>query len=83
MGLRKALWKSGLRYRLRPGLPGTPDLAFFGRKVAIFVDGCFWHGCPEHYTVPYEMPRSGAGRLSTICAETEKPIKISQISVGV
>ena len=52
MVLRKALWKSGLRYRLRPGLPGTPDLAFFGRKVAIFVDGCFWHGCPEHYSCP-------------------------------
>ena len=52
MVLRKALWKSGLRYRLRPGLPGTPDLAFVGRKVAIFVDGCFWHGCPEHYTCP-------------------------------
>ena len=50
--LRKALWKSQLRYRLRPNLPGTPDLAFGGRKVAIFVDGCFWHGCPEHYTCP-------------------------------
>ena len=52
MVLRKALWKSGLRYRLRLCLPGTPDLAFIGRKVAIFVDGCFWHGCPEHYTCP-------------------------------
>ena len=39
--LRKSLWKSGLRYRLRPSLTGTPDLAFIGRKVAIFVDGCF------------------------------------------
>ena len=54
MVLWKALWKSGLRYRLRLGLPGTPDLAFFGRKVAIFIDGCFWHSCPEHYTCPVQ-----------------------------
>lgn len=28
------------------------DVAFVGRKVAIFVDGCFWHGCPEHFRMP-------------------------------
>src|ERR1043166_2278956 len=50
--LRKALWSHGLRYRLRPKLPGTPDLAFPGAKVAVFVDGCFWHGCQVHYTKP-------------------------------
>lgn len=50
--MRKALWSQGLRYRLRPKLPGTPDLAFVRQKVAVFVDGCFWHGCPLHYTKP-------------------------------
>jgi DNA mismatch endonuclease (patch repair protein) len=50
--LRKALWAQGLRYRLRPKLPGTPDLVFVIPKVAVFVDGCFWHGCPTHYTQP-------------------------------
>lgn len=50
--LRKAVWKEGLRYRLHTRLPGTPDLAFPGARVAIFVDGCFWHGCPDHYTRP-------------------------------
>jgi DNA mismatch endonuclease (patch repair protein) len=51
--LRKALWKAGRRYRLRLKLlPGTPDLAFVSQKIAVFVDGCFWHGCPEHYTSP-------------------------------
>jgi DNA mismatch endonuclease (patch repair protein) len=52
--LRKALWAAGLRgYRTnRRGLPGTPDIAFIGAKVAVFVDGCFWHGCPEHYSEP-------------------------------
>jgi len=50
--LRRALWSSGLRYRLRLKLPGTPDIAITKSKIAIFVDGCFWHGCPEHYTKP-------------------------------
>lgn len=50
--LRKHLWRAGLRYRLRPRLPGTPDLAFPKKKIAVFVDGCFWHGCPVHYTRP-------------------------------
>ena len=52
--LRTALHQIGLRYRAKSGigLPGTPDIAFRGIKLAIFVDGCFWHGCPEHGTVP-------------------------------
>ncbi len=50
--LRKALWRRGLRYRLKIGLPGRPDLVFPGERIAIFVDGCFWHGCPEHSTKP-------------------------------
>ena len=39
--LRKALWSRGLRYRLRNNLPGKPDIVFPGKKVVIFVDGCF------------------------------------------
>lgn len=50
--LRKALWAEGFRYRIHPDLPGTPDFAFPSSRVAVFVDGCFWHGCPEHYTAP-------------------------------
>ncbi len=43
--LRRALWKRGLRYRLHvPELPGRPDVVFPRAKVAIFVDGSFWHG---------------------------------------
>jgi DNA mismatch endonuclease (patch repair protein) len=33
-------------------LPGKPDFAFAKQKVAVFVDGCFWHGCPKCYTRP-------------------------------
>ncbi|MET0084739.1 MAG: very short patch repair endonuclease [Sedimenticola sp.] len=50
--LRKALWKKGLRYRIHYKLPGRPDIAFVGKRLAIFVDGCFWHGCPEHGVSP-------------------------------
>ena len=53
MRLRRALWSTGLRYRLRRRISGArPDLCFLGARVAVFVDGCFWHGCPEHYSAP-------------------------------
>lgn len=50
--LRKALWARGIRYRLYARLPGKPDLVFHGRKLVVFVDGCFWHRCPVHYVPP-------------------------------
>ncbi len=42
--LRRALWQRGLRYRLRTKVEGKPDIVFPGAKVAVFVDGDFWHG---------------------------------------
>jgi DNA mismatch endonuclease (patch repair protein) len=45
----------GLRFRVDWRLPNTrrrADMAFVRAKVAVFVDGCFWHGCPEHGTWP-------------------------------
>ncbi|HVW86586.1 MAG TPA: very short patch repair endonuclease [Bryobacteraceae bacterium] len=51
--LRSALHASGLRFRLhRRDLPGAPDIVFPGARVAVFVDGCFWHGCPSHGARP-------------------------------
>jgi len=53
MQLRRALHALGLRYRLhRKDLPGKPDIVFPSARVAVFVDGCFWHRCPEHYVAP-------------------------------
>jgi len=51
LALRRTLWSAGLRYRKHYG-PFKIDIAFPGKKVAVFVDGCFWHGCPEHGTSP-------------------------------
>lgn len=51
--LRSALHLQGLRFRLhRKDLPGSPDIVFMKQKIAVFVDGCFWHGCPEHAVQP-------------------------------
>lgn len=45
MTLRKALWKKGLRYKICPAdLPGKPDIVLPSRRLAIFIDGDFWHG---------------------------------------
>src|ERR1700750_2444863 len=53
--VRKALTALGLRYRLhRKDLPGQPDIVMPGRKLALFVHGCFWHGhdCARGARVP-------------------------------
>jgi DNA mismatch endonuclease (patch repair protein) len=49
--LRRALWAAGVRgWRNHPkGIFGRPDFAWKGRRVAVFVDGAFWHGHPDHY----------------------------------
>lgn len=49
--LRRALWSAGVRgWRLHPErVPGKPDLAWLGVRVAVFVDGAFWHGHPDYY----------------------------------
>ena len=49
MAVRKALWKDGIRgYRLHPkSVPGKPDVAFIGKKLAVFIHGCYWHSCPH------------------------------------
>lgn len=50
--LRKKLWDMGYRYRIGHNLPGKPDIVIVSRRLAIFVDGCFWHQCPEHFRIP-------------------------------
>ena len=50
--LRRALFEMGLRYRVEYPVPGSPrrsiDIAFTKHRLAVFVDGCFWHRCPVH-----------------------------------
>jgi DNA mismatch endonuclease (patch repair protein) len=57
MRLRRALFSLGLRFRVHYRTPaGRADVAFPAARLAVEVDGCFWHGCPQHYV----KPRSGA-----------------------
>jgi len=52
--LRKCLWNLGYRgYRIHnKDLPGKPDIVFTKKKIAIFIDGCFWHKCPLDFQEP-------------------------------
>lgn len=53
MLLRRELWHRGFRYHVNERVEGIrPDLVFQGPHVAVYVDGCFWHGCPRHYSAP-------------------------------
>jgi DNA mismatch endonuclease (patch repair protein) len=56
LALRRALHSAGFRFRVQYPVPGMPrrtiDVAFTRRRLAVFVDGCFWHGCREHRGIP-------------------------------
>ncbi|WP_327663160.1 MULTISPECIES: very short patch repair endonuclease [unclassified Streptomyces] len=56
VAVRRLLHAAGLRYRLNVPVPGMPrrtiDITFGKDKIAVFMDGCFWHGCPKHATSP-------------------------------
>lgn len=77
--LRKALWRAGFRYRLRSDLPGRPDLVFPGTRVGLFVDGCFWHGCPIHYSSPSSRREFWAGKLRR---NVEHDLEVDDLLVG-
>lgn len=50
---RRMLWRSGVRYRKNNlNLYGKPDISNRSKNVAVFIDSCFWHGCPEHVRLP-------------------------------
>jgi DNA mismatch endonuclease (patch repair protein) len=62
VALRSALHRRGMRFRkdhpirIEGRRPVRPDVVFIRACVAVFVDGCFWHGCPEHQVVPKANP---------------------------
>jgi DNA mismatch endonuclease (patch repair protein) len=73
LSVRRALHARGFRYRIHypikiEGRVTRPDIVFPRRQVAVFIDGCFWHGCPEHGTTPrsnthYWIPKLARNRL--------------------
>lgn len=66
--LRSLVHAAGLRYRVAarplPELRRTADLVFRPVKVAVFVDGCYWHGCPKHYVPPKTNEGYWSGKVA-------------------
>jgi DNA mismatch endonuclease (patch repair protein) len=58
--LRRALRRLGVGYRVQHKIARgcTPDISLLGARIAVFVDGCFWHGCPEHGTTSFRGPNA-------------------------
>ncbi len=56
LAVRRLVHASGMRYRVDYALPfdrrRKADLAFTRQRIAVFIDGCFWHGCQQHYAAP-------------------------------
>lgn len=51
--IRKLLWSEGIRYRIHDkSIFGTPDISIRKKRLAVFIDGCFWHGCRKCYKEP-------------------------------
>ncbi len=69
MAVRRLLHAAGLRYRVAWPVPGqrrrTIDIAFTKARLAVFIDGCFWHGCPLHATSPKANAVWWAAKIST------------------
>lgn len=69
LAVRRALHSRGLRYRVAWPVPGqkrrTIDIAFTRKRVAVFIDGCFWHGCPIHGTSPKANSAWWAAKIAT------------------
>lgn len=66
--IRRLVHANGLRYRVAarplPDLRRTADMVFRPAKVAVFIDGCYWHGCPEHYVSPKTNPGYWSGKVA-------------------
>jgi DNA mismatch endonuclease (patch repair protein) len=72
LALRRELHALGLRYRVQYPVPGNRrrriDVAFTSKQLAVFVDGCFWHGCSEHQNRPATNSDWWAWKFETIRA---------------
>ncbi|HXO43106.1 MAG TPA: very short patch repair endonuclease [Thermoanaerobaculia bacterium] len=81
MELRRALHARGVRFRLhRQDLPGRPDLVVPRLRLAVFVDGCFWHACPEHSVRPQANREWWASKLAAnVARDRRNDIRLREI----
>ncbi len=86
--LRSALWKEGLRFRVKSALFGKPDIVFPGPKVAVFVDGDFWHGNAwrirgmASFDAQFEHINNGERWKAKICRNMERDLIVSNTLSG-
>ena len=68
LAVRSAVHRRGIRFRVaarpQPELPRTADMVLRKTRIAVFVDGCYWHGCPEHHTQPATNPEYWANKIA-------------------
>ncbi len=76
MKVRSALHRRGLRYRLNYPLPGKPDLVFVKARLAIFIDSCFWHGCPQHLRMPHSNEQYWHAKIQR---NIERDVRINKL----
>ncbi|MDE0066484.1 MAG: hypothetical protein OXN44_06395 [Acidimicrobiaceae bacterium] len=75
LAVRSAVHRRGIRFRVsvrpQPELALTDDLVLRKARIAVFVDGCFWHGCPGHRTQPTTNSRFWADKIARNIKTTE------------
>ena len=81
ISIRRELHRRGLRFRVNhPRLPGRPDIAFTKARIAVFVDGCFWHSCPEHGVLPKNNREWWQTKLArNVARDREKDAQLYEI----
>ncbi len=81
MALRRELHRRGLRFRVQVRtLPGRPDIAFTRARIAVFVDGCFWHRCPVHGTAPKNNAEWWAAKLdANVARDARKDASLEEL----
>lgn len=75
LALRKSLWGIGYRYRVKTQLPGKPDIVFPQKRVAVFVDGCFWHKCSKHFVKPKTRTEFWMDKINKNCERDKRVTK--------
>lgn len=69
LAVRSILHQRGMRFRVNTPLPFSKrrraDITFTRVNLYIFIDGCFWHGCPEHYVAPRTRPRYWSEKIAS------------------
>jgi DNA mismatch endonuclease (patch repair protein) len=83
MLLRRRLFAAGLRFRVdhRCGI-ARPDIVFISARVAIFVDGCFWHGCPIHAVMPKSNTAFWSAKLTKNVARDGRQTSALEMALG-